>query len=97
MKGGDNAKAICSRTGRACRCESGAGCVQRGKRSTLDTVPSASLSWARTAMLRLTDAAEALDVAIDGLHFRRSAPAPEWRDKIRRINRLVRELEEETK
>lgn len=48
-------------------------------------------------MLRLTDAAEALDLAVDKLLYERPLPGPEWRDKVRRINRLIEELEEETR
>lgn len=89
--------AICSITGRPCRCESRSRASGSPIRACVDTNTREALQWARTAMLRLTDAAEALDLAVDKLLYERPLPGPEWRDKVRRINRLIEELEEETR
>lgn len=86
---------ICSVSGRACKCESGEGCTRARGGSSLDEVADSSIRWARVSILRLTDAVEALDLAVDFLRYSRRAPAPEWRDKLRRMNALIRELEEE--
>lgn len=83
--------AVCSITSKPCRC------AALGRRACVDTDTNQALQWARTAALRLKDAADALDLAIDELLFERPAPSPEWRDKRRRINKLIAELEEETK
>ena len=85
--------AICSLSGRKCTCSIGTGCG----RGRLDPRAKEALLWARLATLRLTDAAEALDLAIDELVFERPFPGPEWRDKKRRINQLIKELETETR
>ena len=82
---------VCSITGKPCRC------ATFGRRACVDTSATQALSWARTAIIRLHNAAEALDFAVDELIYERPLPAPEWRDKVRRINRLIAELEEETK
>lgn len=92
---GGGRKALCSLTGRPCVCLAGGGCQARAK--SVDGPPIEALRWARTAQLRLIDAAEALDLAVDYLMFDRPLPAPEWRDKKRRINALIKELEEECK
>lgn len=89
--------AICSITGRPCLCESRSRACRTSVRACVDTDTNEALQWARTAILRLRNAAEALDLAVDALVFERPLPAPEWRDKVRRINRLINELEEETK
>lgn len=89
--------AICSITGRPCGCESRSRACGASLRSCVDMDANAALQWARTAILRLGNAAEALDLAVDALVFERPLPAPEWRDKVRRINKLIAELEEETK
>lgn len=89
--------AICSVTGKTCLCESRARSCRAGERSSLDEVTVEALRWARTAALRLKDAADALDLAVDDLLYERRMPAPEWRDKVRRINTLIAELEEETR
>lgn len=89
--------AICSITGKACRCESRSREIGTSVRACVDTDTTKALQWARTALLRLRNAADALDLAVDALVFERPIPGPEWRDKVRRINRLIEELEEETK
>lgn len=89
--------AICSRTGRPCRCEVGAGCSRTPSSKALDADSSAALRWARVSLLRLEDAAEALERALFLLPFERVHPAPEWGDKLRRINALIAELDEEMK
>lgn len=93
----EHAKTICSVSGRPCRCESNEGCTRNRGRSYLDSDAGEALRWARTAMLRLGDAANALELAVDALVYERPFPSPEWRDKVRRINRLIEELEEEVK
>ena len=86
-----NETALCSLTGKPCRC------AALSRRACVDTDTNQALQWARTAIMRLRNAAEALDLAVDSLLYERPLPAPEWRDKVRRINRLISELEEETK
>ena len=90
------AKGICTVSGRPCRCESGEGCTKPRLGPRADPSSGRNLQWARTAIMRLRYAAEALDLAVDELVYERPLPAPEWRDKVRRINRLIDELEEET-
>ena len=90
MKGFENA--VCSLTGRKCKCSIGKGCG----RGVVDPTANEALLWARTSILRLQDAAEALDLAVDELVYERPFPGPEWRDKVRRINQLIDELEKET-
>lgn len=89
----NDAKSICSVTGRACRCESGAGCVKPRGGPRVDTTASGALLWARTAILRLQNASDALDLALDKLIFERPFPSPEWREAKRRIEAIIRDLE----
>ena len=87
--------ALCSITGRPCRCQSGEGCVVYRGRSGLDADSDEAIRWARTAGLRLKDAADALALAESKLSSVRAPPGPEWRDKIRRIRVMIEELEED--
>lgn len=87
--------AVCSKTGRPCVCESGEGCSKSRVRADMDTASNEALRWARVAALRLEDAVEALDYAVAAYPRERLYPAPEWRDKARRLRRMIDELTEE--
>lgn len=82
--------AICSLTGRACLCALGKGCG----RGVVDPHADEALQWARTARLRLTDAIEALDLALDRLARNRQYPAPEWREIQRLTSAAIKLLGE---
>lgn len=71
--------AICSLTGRACKCAIGQGCG----RGCLDPAANEAVRWAKSADIRISDAVDALDLALDGLMFERTYPAPEWRETQR--------------
>ena len=86
----DNAReAICSLSGKPCRCSIGKGCG----RGVVDPLADEALRYARTAAMRLDVAGTDLGFALESLRWERRFPATEWRDFGRRIEQLIDELQ----
>ncbi len=84
--------AVCSITGRRCKCDVRSGCANRNER--LDRAPEEVVRWIAVAHIRLDGVREALLEAQDSAGGkRRLFPLPEARDWRRRIDELQREIE----
>lgn len=81
---------ICSLSGKPCKCSTGQGCG----RGIVDPCAGEAIQWAKAAAYRLTDASEALTLALKQLSRYRPYPAPEWRETQRLIHAAKKLLEE---
>jgi len=81
-------KAICSLSGRACKCALGKGCG----RGVVDPLASEALLAARTAHAHIQGGVDELAHAVERLSRRRAYPAPEWRDIGRQLETLLEQL-----
>lgn len=77
--------AICSATGKRCRCGSPSGCDTRRWSSPVDKIPAEIVRALKTARLYLDSAEYHLDHALDIDLYQRAYPGPECREIRRKV------------
>jgi len=85
-------EALCSSTGRACKCGAGAGCTR--VRSAVDPIPKDMVRWLRTARIRLVEANDNLDQVTEDYLIRRAYPGPEVREIRRKVQTAIAMIDE---
>lgn len=86
--------AICSATGRPCKCETDTGCSPRLGKSAVDPLPREMVRWLRTARLHLEATNDALDNVHGDYEIKRAFPGPEVREVRRKVVTAIAMLDE---